>query len=80
MACPPEMSNSAGKRNDNPLWGAGAVLSMGIGLSLGWSPSMKQLLKMLDDAGGWNDDFPGNSFESMAGRIRSGAGNVEQNK
>lgn len=53
---------------------------MAIGSSLGWFPSMKQPLKVLDDAGGRNDDLPGNSFKSMAGKIRSAADNVEQNK
>ena len=76
MECPPEMSNSAGKGNDDPPREAGAV---GIGSSLSWFASMKQPLNVLDDAGGQNGDLPGKWFESMAGRIRSMAGNSEQN-
>jgi hypothetical protein len=52
---------------------------MGIGSSFGWCPSMKQPLNVLDDAVGRNDDLPRKRFKSMAGRIRSMAGNVEQN-
>jgi len=73
------MSNLAGKGNNDPLWGAGAVSSMAVGPSLDWFPPMKQPVKVLNDAGGRNGDFPGNWFKSMAGRIRSTACNVEQN-